>query len=1300
MKAKPFEGNPLLRNLVDKPDSKSRKKNKLSFVAALQKLGVESVFDIIRQPKAQFVERLGVVCDADGAQAYDNAMCYAVQIGRLYRNHRTSSGQEQSLTQRSGVRALLDIGASYQREFQENWDSFCKVGAIAAHGSPVAYGSHLYYLATQVLEVEGQGTTAKITLDTRRPDIGELLIDQQSTFTSRPMLEQVNEVLSGLIKGYLHGTPQQNTPIYEVLANRRHPFIFPYHFAHHQCRLGMAGKKPELGELNYRISRQLPLSQRPANDYGTVQTTVVEAQRLLSGLSPQQQQLLIEPSLFTTFYLSRTQLVQPWLGPVANYLSAYTAQNMGMLILSGQPAVRSVTPPAVAFSANSGLTNVAVIECSKPGVTTTKPISLSLRSGAVGNSSFWTLNFLHLSSNAYERSINLRILGHSAAELPPQPGYSGVFTVTRATGPTATATPVYLSAQSFTLVLDEFFQLSADQQLFFKNSYGLTVGTTAGAEELIELKCFMAQTGINAEQVEELLSQRTHAPRLSANCPVLHPSVAANPTHPRFYGACYVNGHGSDRYDSVQPPTAASIRADQYDNAMGLKEVSHGESKTWYLTKTSLNRFDRLQRKIRLQRWMDIPAAELDTLLISAIRSEGSDNLGMDLNVNTLRVLGIYRYLSKRYSIKPEEFAALLHDLTPYATGDRVPLFDQVFNTPVLFDTPLRLVQTAFTLTNPNLEAKKTLAQLCAGLGLQPTSESLLRLATQTQTFVGPLKRDLATVSSIYRQARVARLFGLSTQESWGLLDVLGGTEYQRLLCRGTLASASVSRESVLLQAFGPGMGLQLVLHVDPSESGGNTLLLQSGSGLVASHDDFATPDRERIFEFVGHDTPVIMTGFLKNADGTVLTLDAFTGGTTFENKRVTRAAWQSMTQTPSGLATLRVKCGKLAFRDLTVLSVTYNPEPPPAPDILDVLMQMDWWVSFLKDTRQSVGGVRRLLGLEAGDYLPRKSLIDRVGQLLEATRSSAVTDEQILTLNLPTGHINWREELLPLLDVRGLVTPLPMLLFENTLAQLRQGLWLIIDPLSLPPQVKAECVEKLANLLLAAHDRQLRVIEGVAQELVNLPMDRTQVVVRWAQTTVYALLSAVLESGSDGAVVSGALLDPLQRVLRYAEAALHLRLSTAALRLFLARPEWLGGALGSNLVLSLQTFYLLSRYSAWFNGQSQSEEALLGYFILANPGQAQLKNKALRNAVNDEAASALASLMGWSKEEIKALCETLTLKRACTMAEIDWLFRCKQASADSGLSAADLLRATALHAQSSSADWQAMGEAAMAASR
>ncbi len=1183
------ENNTLVYPLVEA--DVQPEKGRVSFKTAMQKMGLTSVFDIIRLPRAEFAEQLARLSDADAHQAYDNAMGYAQQIARLYREHQISSGSLQRLGQRSGVRALLDIGPGYQKLFQENWDEFCKAGALAAIDGPVAYLNALY---TFIKELEALSKDdSRILLDKRRPDIKDLLINEETTNTPIPMLNIVNEVLTNSIQSHL------NKDIYEELASRRYPFEFPYNLYHHQSLLGLSGEKPRLGELNYRISTLLPVTQTADNAYGQVLTNPpVEAQRLLSGLSTEQQTLLVEPSLFTTFYLSSADLSTGWASPGTTYIRPHQAWSTCFLLPSPQPDIGTVEPAADKPGTIAEGTNLAQVSFLKAGNTTPKIVELNLNSYVLSNDSFWQFNYLH---DATSTSTGSFIKLKEAFPSPPESGYRATFYVVTNTQTSSVA------KQSFTLTLDDQYTPTDLESNFFTEHYGLTApqDPTLG---LIELTRFMQRTSLSAEQVEALLSQRTQFPRLSPNCPSTHPQregitdpkdstkkILPFP-HASHYGACYVNGTGSDLYDSNATSMSGNTHADRFDNSMGLEEINYGTADNkiivWYLSKTSLNRFDRLQRMIRLQRWTGIPFAELDTLIISAMRAEGERNLGLELNTNTLRALGVYRYLNQRFGIKPEEFAALLHDLSPYAIGDRLPLFDQVFNRMKLFDTPLVLDQTPFTLDNPDAASQKTLLQLCAGLGLQPTEDSLLPLVKQTNEHFKSLKRDLNSVTSIYRQARIARMLDLSPVDFLALADLLGGAAYATALTSGLLAS---------------------------------------------------------------RETP---------ADNT--------------------------------------------------------------PDILDILMQMVWAVDWLKESQQSVPQLRQLLGVDADNAPPTQALKDRVTRLVMDTPKSLVTEQQLKALNLPVNEdkstpsrdygdvIDWFKLLQddkgapkkPVIDAQGLVCTLPFTSSDETSTQLQAAVKNLIAPLKLGDTVKQQCLEKLSNLLLKAHDQQAHLIEGLLQEIIQLPIDRAVTVVHWAKTTVNALLTAALgakpepQQPIDDSKLQ-ALITLLQPVFGHAQASRQLHLSNNALRLFVVYPAWLGldAPPLSTTPLSLANLYLLERFTHWLNTQKQPEEKLLNYFSIANPPSVRLKNKALRKAVNEDAASYLAMLMEWDAQEITVLSKTLPDKRARSMAHIDWLRRCQAACKASGLSATALLLATRLNEKSTLADWKPVGEAVMAAS-
>lgn len=570
----------LLHRLIEAPIGDDNAQ--ADFRTALQRMGLTSVFDVMRMGKAQFVLELGQHTDVDAGQVYDNAASYARQISRLYQEHLISPSDTRRRARRSLGSDSTSASVSYQALFNEHWDQFCKEGDIAAIDSPVAYLRALYLFAGQL--ENASPSTGKITLEQRRPDLKGLMLDQQSAFVARPMLDIVNDTLRSAIEAHL---ATSDKTVHQVLASEHYPFSLPYDLHHHQCLLGLGANKPVLGELNYRVSLKLPFSPGDS-PYGRVSQSHVEAQRLLSGLSPEQQKILLAPA---------------------------------------------------------------------------------------------------------SSDLDLGVL---------------------------------------------------------KRSYG-----TENPNRLHDLSFFKERTGLTTEQVEQLLAQGAYSPRTSTESP--------SSIHANNYGAAYINGPESTATLTTLKSTDTVIHA-------------------------SRERFARMQRMIRLQRWTGIPVAELDTLIVNALRSEG--NTTMTLNTNTLRTLGVYRYLNQRHGIAPQEFASLLHDMPVAACGQQVPLFDQVFNRTQLLEHP-----QVEDLVTTDL---KTFSYLSAGLGLAMTQDSLLLLTKQTEQYLSSFKYDLSTVSSLYRQARIAQMFGLSPSECTTLALLLGGEVFCKALVTGTLSTSHASEPDIL----------------------------------------------------------------------------------------------------------------------------------------------------------------------------------------------------------------------------------------------------------------------------------------------------------------------------------------------------------------------------------------------------------------------------------------------------------------------------------------------------------------------
>jgi len=484
---------------------------------------------------------------------------------------------------------------TYPALFEDDRDSFCPATSLAAVDSPAAYLRALYLFALQV-EQTGQGTQAKIALGQRRPTLKDIVLDAENTTCQVPLLTLVNETLIGPVKAYLSNNRDLygNRTVEQVLAELRYPFELPFDLAHQQCVLGLAGNKPGLGALNYRISLKLPYSQQPENKYGTVQQEAYVAQRLLTHLSPARQSLLTEA-------------------------------------LAGDPA----------------------------------------------------------------------------------------------------------------------------PELFYQRHYG-------HPQPITEQQQFMLHTGLSSQQIHELLAQGSYRPRLSANVIQTAEQIARD----QWVYARYING---------------ALLAGQKK-----LELSSDSSKKNHLQHTSPQRHDRLQRMIRLQRWLDMPCADLDTLLYSAMGCEDGTAQHFTINDNSLRALGVFRYLSKGYGINPDMFSAWLYRIPVHGVGHNPSLFDQVFNPPHGFNSPLVLDNQRLDLGTTDT----TLYQVCGALGLEDTPESLGLLATRTQRHLNAPGRNITTLSSFYRQATIPGMFGLSVKDCDHLAQLLGGETYRQQLVKPGLRTS------------------------------------------------------------------------------------------------------------------------------------------------------------------------------------------------------------------------------------------------------------------------------------------------------------------------------------------------------------------------------------------------------------------------------------------------------------------------------------------------------------------------------
>lgn len=300
---------------------------------------------------------------------------------------------------------------------------------------------------------------------------------------------------------------------------------------------------------------------------------------------------------------------------------------------------------------------------------------------------------------------------------------------------------------------------------YFSANYGLAV-LTEDASELQWVRTFLKQADIDGDALDELLARGKFTPVKSPN--VLPTGSAVSPAN---HGAVFVNNDGSSAPLTLSEPVDANDRS------------------PLQLEATTLQRFIRLNKMLRLRQWFDLPFADLDALVTAAQRAQSPSGASA-VTPTTLRVLGAYRYFAKKYGIKADAFAALFDDMAPYSTADKPSLFDRTFNHPPLLDSTFVMDDKPFSdaLSGADAVSRRTIFQLCGGLGMSPDERVYGRAATYVKRAAGrELQRSLREISAFHRLARGARLFDLSTGDYMDLLELLGGEEAVSLSARGTL---------------------------------------------------------------------------------------------------------------------------------------------------------------------------------------------------------------------------------------------------------------------------------------------------------------------------------------------------------------------------------------------------------------------------------------------------------------------------------------------------------------------------------
>ncbi|CAH5248274.1 28.1 kDa virulence protein [Klebsiella oxytoca] len=791
-----------------------------------------SIFDIISQSRQEFISANLSWLGNRGNKVYDLALGQAEYIRRLFRKNKTTSHVKNTLqatqsgatiknnTCRLNEQGLMQNGPTWQNQFGEDWKTYCQSGAPEAYDSPVSYLSWLYQ---QALIYEQEMVSAGgdiIPLSERRPDLAMMTIDNDAVNQVVPTLQLVNEIFEESLSTAI---PQGGT-MDRTLATTRYPTLLPYHFPHDQVMLALQ---------NAQVPLETIVSQTDSGWPWFLSDTLtgarsVQAAELASKLAPEQMVIVTEADNsaagdMSGFYKADLGLDTEDYSPFADVLTfaeqlTITASQQEYLLARGPGGTTVVTSENFLPSGGNQ-------RSSDSDVYGARFINQGAGEGVVG------LVFNDESSPERDMIGGTDLVISDAGVKGTDGRFSTAISVDATQG-AEVFLPYDMSYDGTEVVdftLSFWFRVHSD----IKDSATVVMnktGTYSGNATGIALLTSLSEHDVSLELSVyggELYSKMTETIPVDTWVffSIVHDTTSKHLTG--YYCTDNVNlkslivdyskasasieledttwgfnGNKGNTHYMHYPEQESVIDFDDicvWNRQLNEQEInmlltSPGGGNTsmehYYPCDTSVAgatithlsdaRMDRINRMVRLCRWLGISFEETDLLVCACINAQGKDNVDFTMNEHTLRMLGVFRHWQQQYAVTPFQFAAVLSQITPYAISPAVPFLDQIFNSPSLFDEPFAITGATVAYTDVSGDSARSVRQLCAGLGISEAEFRVLAdmvAAQQGDATARTFPLTLDVVSALYRMTMVPRWLGLSFAEGVALMSLLPGVE-------------------------------------------------------------------------------------------------------------------------------------------------------------------------------------------------------------------------------------------------------------------------------------------------------------------------------------------------------------------------------------------------------------------------------------------------------------------------------------------------------------------------------------------
>ena len=256
-------------------------------------------------------------------------------------------------------------------------------------------------------------------------------------------------------------------------------------------------------------------------------------------------------------------------------------------------------------------------------------------------------------------------------------------------------------------------------------------------DELNSLNTFCERTELKTSEVEELL----------------------------FLGK--YKKHLSDNYKLKDQSNTSYIYFKTTDqNPIEILEDSESGNKT--LSNLSPERLNRIQKMIRLKKWLNLSFWETHLLLTNLTITQENQ----DITQSVLQSIGYFVHLKEKYSLKVEDYISWIKVIPITSVDNKLSWFDSIFNSNSA-NSALLIEDIEFDFNQTEGKDAEIVRTLIGSLKISPSNFQSV-ISTIFKNKGSFLKANLEDISLLYRVINIPRVFGLSSIEGFVACEILG----------------------------------------------------------------------------------------------------------------------------------------------------------------------------------------------------------------------------------------------------------------------------------------------------------------------------------------------------------------------------------------------------------------------------------------------------------------------------------------------------------------------------------------------